>query len=163
MRGVQVLLFGLALLPITSSAHAEVQVAFSAPETYVDAELRERGPRARDLSLKIIREHLVRLGDQYLAPSQALEIEVIDIDLAARLEWWHGPYDIRYLRSDTWPRIKLRYTLKDSSGQTLRSGEESVSDPFYQLNVITRSGEVMQHEKDMLAHWFRSRFAPADD
>ena len=92
--------------------------------------------------------------------TRALARQRVDtVDLAGRLEWWHGPHDIRYLRSDTWARIKLRYTLKDSGGQTIRSGEDSVSDTSYQINVITRSGEVMQHEKDMLARWFRSRFA----
>jgi len=161
MRRIQVLCFGLALLAISSSARADVQVTFTAPETYVDAGLLYRdGARAREVTLRTIREQLVRLGERYLAPSQTLEIEVLDIDLAGELEWWHGTYDIRYLRSSTWPKIKLRYTLKDSGGQTIRSGEETVSDPSYQMNVIaaTRSGEVMPYEKEMLARWFRSRF-----
>jgi hypothetical protein len=159
---MQVLCFGLALLAISPSARAEVQVTFTAPETYVDAGLlREDGARAREVTLRTIREQLVRLGERYLAPSQTLEIDVLDIDLAGELEWWHGPYDIRFLRSYTWPKIKLRYTLKDSGGQTIRSAEETVSDPSYQMNVIaaTRSGEVMPYEKEMLARWFRSRFA----
>ena len=118
------------------------------------------GARAREVTLRTIREQLVRLGERYLAPSQTLEIEVLDIDLAGELEWWHGTYDIRYLRSSTWPKIKLRYTLKDNS-ETIRSSEEWISDPSYQMNVIaaTRSGDVMPYEKEMLARWFRSRFA----
>jgi len=89
-----------------------------------------------------------------------VKIEVLDVDLAGEIEWWHGPYDIRYLRDYTWPKIKLRYTLEEN-GQTIRSAEETVSDPSYQMSVIvTRSGEVMPHEKAMLARWFRSRFAP---
>ena len=160
MRRIPVLCFGLALLVISSPAQADVRVTFTAPETYVDAGLlREGGARAREVTLRTIREQLVRLGDRYLAPSQTLEIEVLDIDLAGELEWWHGPYDIRYLRSSTWPKIELRYTFKDGGGQTLRSGKETVSDLSYQMNVITRSGEVMQYEKEMLARWFRSRFA----
>jgi hypothetical protein len=157
-RRIQVLCFSLALLVITPSARADVQVTFTAPETYVDAGLREHGARAREVTLKTIREQLLRLGERYLAPGQTLEIEVLDIDLAGELEWWHGPYNIRYLRSVTWPMIKLRYTLKDG-GQTIRSGEETVTDPSYQMNVITRAGEIMPHEKEMLARWFRSRFA----
>lgn len=137
-----------------------MQVTFTAPETYVDAELlRSGGPRAREVALKTIREQLMSLGGRYLPPNQNLDIEVLNVDLAGELEWWHGPYDIRFLRSYTWPTIKLRYTLKDSGGQTIRSGEETVSDPSYQLNVITRSIEVMPYEKEMLARWFRSRFA----
>jgi hypothetical protein len=161
MRTIQVLSFGLALIAISPSAQADVHVTFTAPETYVDAGLRrEDGARAREVTLRTIREQLVRLGERFLAPSQTLEIEVLDIDLAGEIEWWHGPYDIRFLRSYTWPKIKLRYTLKDN-GETTRSSEEWISDPSYQMNVIaaTRSGDVMPYEKEMLARWFRSRFA----
>ena len=160
-RRIQVLCFGLALLAISPSARAEVQVTFTAPETYLDAGLLRRdGERAREVALRTIREELMRLGERYLAPSQTLEIEVLDIDLAGEIEWWHGPYDIRFLRSYTWPKIKLRYTLKQN-GRSIRSHEELVSDPSYQMNVIaaTRSGDVMPYEKEMLARWFRSRFA----
>jgi hypothetical protein len=160
-RRIQVLCFGLAVLAIGSPARAEVQVSFTAPETYLDAGLLRRdGERAREVTLRTIREQLVRLGERYLAPSQTLEIEVLDIDLAGEIEWWHGPYDIRFLRSSTWPKIRLRYALKDN-GETIRSGEETVADPSYQMNLIaaTRSGEVMPYEKEMLARWFRSRFA----
>lgn len=150
-----------ALLAMMSAARAEVDVTFTAPEKYVDASLRrEGGPSAREVALRTIREQLVSLGGRYLAPSQTLKIEVLDIDLAGEIEWWHGPYDIRYLRDYTWPKIKLRYTLEEN-GQTIRGAEETVSDPSYQMSVIvTRSGEVMPHEKAMLARWFRSRFAP---
>ena len=160
-RRIQVLCFGLALLVISPSARAEVQVIFTAPETYVDAGLLRRdGERAREVTLRTIREQLMRMGERYLAPGQAVEIEVLDIDLAGEIEWWHGPYDIRFLRSYTWPKIKLRYTFKQN-GQTIRSSEELISDPSYQMNVIaaTRSGDVMPYEKEMLARWFRSRFA----
>ena len=75
-------------------------------------------------------------------------------------QWWHGPYDIRFLHSHTWPKIVLRYTLKDG-GQTVRSAEETLSDLSYQLNVIgpSRASDVMPYEKAMLARWFQSRFA----
>jgi hypothetical protein len=150
-----------ALLAMMSAARAEVDVTFTAPEKYVDASLRrEGGASAREVALRTIREQLVALGERYLAPNQTLKIEVLGIDLAGEIEWWHGPYDIRYLRDYTWPKIKLRYTLEEN-GQTIRSAEETVSDPSYQMSVIvTRSGEVMPHEKAMLARWFRSRFAP---
>ena len=53
-----------------------------------------------------------------------MKIEVLDIDLAGELEWWHGPYDIRYLRSYTWPRIKLRYTLKEAAAKPSAAGKK---------------------------------------
>ena len=161
MRTIQVLSFGLALLAISPSARAEVQVTFTAPETYLDAGLLRRdGERAREVTLRTIREELMRLGERYLAPNQTLEVEVLDIDLAGEIEWWHGPYDIRFLRSYTWPKIKLRFTLTQN-GQPIRNGEELVSDPSYQMNVIAarRSGDVMPYEKEMLSRWFRSRFS----
>ena len=156
-RRLYFLSLNVALLAI-APARAEVQVTFTVPEKYVDASLQRDGAGSRELTLRAIREHLVALGGRYLVSSRTLKIEILDIDLAGELEWWHGPYDIRYLRSYTWPKIKLRYTLEDS-GQTIDSREELVSDPSYQMNVITRSGESMPYEKKMLARWFRSRFA----
>jgi hypothetical protein len=149
----------VALLFTISAARADVDVTFTAPEKYADAGLRrEDGARSREVALRTIREHLVALGQRYLAPTQILKIEILDVDLAGEIEWWHGPYDIRYLRDYTWPKIKLRYALEEG-GQTIRSGEDTVSDPSYQMSVITRSGEITPHEKEMLARWFRSRFA----
>ena len=150
-----------ALLAAVPAARAEVTVAFTAPEKFVDAGLRRHnGPQARELALRIIRAQLVALGARYLKPNQNLAIEVLDVDLAGELEWWHGTYDIRYLRDHTWPRIKLRYTLEEG-GQTVRGAEETVSDPSYQMNIVAmRSGDIMPHEKEMLARWLRSRFAP---
>ena len=159
-RTTKLFITGAVLLALTQTAHAEVDVTFTSPETYVDAGLRrEGGAQAREIALKTIREQLVTLGERYLAPNQTLKIEVLDIDLAGEIEWWHGPYDIRYMRDYTWPKIRLRYTLEEG-GQPIRSAEETVSDPSYQMNIIaTRSGEVMPYEKEMLARWFRSRFA----
>ena len=156
-----ILCLSAVLLLTIPAAHAEVTVAFTAPEKFVDAGLRRHnGPQARELALRTIREQLVALGERYLGPNQNLAIEVLDVDLAGELEWWHGTYDIRYLRDHTWPRIKLRYTLVEG-GQTVGSGEETVSDPSYQMNIVAmRSGNIMPHEKEMLARWFRSRFAP---
>jgi hypothetical protein len=164
MHRAHFLCFTLALLTITSAGRAEVQVTFTNPATYADAALhRDRGPTGRELALKTIGDQLERLGKRYLPSNQTLKIEVLDVDLAGELEWWHGPYDIRYLRDYTWPSIKLRYTL-EQDGQTIRTNEETVSDLSYQMNIIatSRSGEIMPHEKLMLARWFRARFAPAD-
>jgi hypothetical protein len=158
---LQILCLSLALLALPVAARAEVQVTFTAPETYVDAGLlRERGARAREVTLRTIREQLIQLGERYLAPNRTLNIEVLDVDLAGEIEWWHGPYDIRFMRGYAWPKIRLRYTLEED-GRQVRSGEELVSDPSYQMNVIaaTRSGDIMTYEKEMLTRWFRSRFA----
>ena len=60
MRRIQVLCFGLALLAIRFSARADVQVTFTAPETYVDAGLLAgMAQRAREVTLRTIREQLV--------------------------------------------------------------------------------------------------------
>src|SRR5262245_19946473 len=124
-HAIQAFCFGLALLTVIPAARAEVTVTFTDPQKYVDAGLRDYGARAREVTLNTIRDELVRLGERYLPNGETLQIDVLDIDLAGELEWWHGPYDIRYLRDYTWPRVKLRYTLKDSAGQTIRSGEET--------------------------------------
>ena len=58
MRRLHVLGFSLALLAISPTARAEVQVTFTNPESYADAALhRDRGPKGREVALKTIQEH----------------------------------------------------------------------------------------------------------
>ncbi len=151
-------LAGLAALPI--SAQAAVEVAFVHPERYSDAGLdRGYGPATRDPVLKGIREHLERLGARYLKPNQTLKIDVLDIDLAGRFEWWRPyAYNVRIMRGVTWPRVAMRYTLEEN-GTTVLSAEEAVMDLNYQMRLGTSlSSDPLRYEKEMLGDWFRNRF-----
>ncbi|HEY4264189.1 MAG TPA: DUF3016 domain-containing protein [Micropepsaceae bacterium] len=137
-------------------ASAAVIVNFIQPEHYTDA-----GPQGQDRTrnLNEIERTFQKLGEHYLSADQILTIDVLDVDLAGRLEPWHAnAYDVRYLRDITWPRMKLRDTLETPS-QPPQSAEEILSDPSYLESPNTRfSGEPLAYDKAMIERWFHARF-----
>lgn len=156
----------LMLLAFDSMAQgtptAQVEVHFDHPEKFRDASLSSPGyERGADAEvMKVLSEHLNKLGQRYLKPGEQLSIDIRDIDLAGRFEPWHSQgYDVRYLRDITWPSIELSYTLSEP-GQPSRHAEERVSDKMY-LSRPGRHGnsDRLYAEKAMLSDWFRQRFA----
>jgi hypothetical protein len=150
---------GLAIA-VSAPAEAAVSVSFVEPDRYSDAGLyRGYGPAAREAVLREIGQHLERLGERYLKPSQALKVEVLDIDLAGRFEPWRPyAYDARIIRSITWPRMTIRYALEED-GRVTTSAEESIADLDYLMHADLRtSRDPLRYEKAMLDDWFRARF-----
>jgi hypothetical protein len=134
-----------------------VEVRFVDPAHYSDVR-DAHFPRA-DIEQPLA-AHLQGLGDKLLAPEEKLEIEVTDVDLAGEIEPV-GPRleQVRVMRSHTWPRMTLRYTLRDRDGTALRSAELRLSDMNYLDNARPVSaGDPLRYEKQMLSDWFRREF-----
>lgn len=147
-------------------AMAAVDISFSQPESFTDAELgRSYGAAARDDTMRGIEQFLHDLGERWLRPEQTLRVEVLDIDLAGRFEPWRAlAHDVRAMRDVAWPRISLRYALEEN-GQVVDTAEEDVVDLDYLQRPKARlSRDPLRYEKAMLGDWFRARFAvePAD-
>ncbi|HKU99630.1 MAG TPA: DUF3016 domain-containing protein [Vineibacter sp.] len=160
MRLLTSLCVGLVVAGWSVSAAAEVVVSFDHPETYTDAGLyAEFGAKAREPTMQGIREHLAKLGQRYLRPSQKLTVAVLDVDLAGRFEPWRPlATHVRFMRDITWPRIKLRYTLEEN-GVVRASGEEVLADQNYQAHAGPYfTSDPLRYEKAMLDDWFQSRF-----
>ena len=155
MRFHHALLVSLCVLALP--AGAAVVVSFPGAESYTDI-----GPPGyeREAALDAIKRHLERLGERYLSPQQTLRIEVLDIDLAGRVQYGRYPYPVRIVNDTAdWPVIHLRYTL-ESGGQVVDSREETLSDPTYlQLKGRFNTEGSLYYEKRMLDEWFKSRFA----
>ena len=84
---------------------------------------------------------------------------MLDVDLAGLVEPWHYrlPYDVRVLRSVTWPSVKLRYRLVQGE-QVLASGDETISDMNYLEHPNAYSTtDPLRYEKWMLDEWFEDR------
>lgn len=144
------------LLLFVSPALAGVNVKFVNPVRYIDSDSRTLA--GDQYVLQEIEKHLKQLGNAYLRPDQTLNIEVLNIDLAGEREPIQGVSGQRILRGGTPPNIRLRYTLT-SGGRVISSGEESVTDNFYQSNIsASRSNDRLAFEKAMLTDWFASRF-----
>jgi len=150
---------GLLMVTLLSaSAAAEVSVRFVAPDRYGERDYDVTGTRKG--AFGEIRRHLESLGRRYLRPGQHLTIEVLDLDLAGEQQPWRtGWQDIRIHTGVTWPRIALRYSLRER-GRPAQSGEDVLTDRMYLWNYAARaSSDPLRFEKALLTDWFQRRFA----
>lgn len=152
------LLFALA----ASAAQAgRVDVSFDPQASFTDA---GSTPREREQRLTALAEHLKALGQQGLGDDRALNIELIDLDLAGTLQLVRHPAGtaVRVLRGGAdGPHIELRYSLSDAS-QVIASGHETLFDAGSartQLALGRDEGDPLRQEKRLLDHWFAQRFS----
>ena len=135
-------------------AGAAVMVTFPKSEDYVDMPF---AASDKDRVIKDLQSHFDKLGAK-LPAGQDLTVEVLDIDLAGRIE----PHlrlgnDVRILKGRTdWPVIQLRYRI-EAQGKVLRSGDARVDDKSY-LDRFNRysANESLRYEKRMLDDWFNT-------
>ena len=154
----------LVAAPFGAAGAASVEVAFAKPDTFTDTGP-YRGPsKERDRTLGHLAIYLQTLGAKYLRPDEALKIEVLDLDLAGRVEpWLSGNTDIRVMRGVDWPSMTVRYTLTQDQA-VISEGEVRITDLNYLMNsaLSTNAGDPLRFEKHMLADWFTKRFRRAD-
>lgn len=144
----------LAAVCVATAAHADVTVKFTQPENYADMPFSQDG---KDRVMKDLTRHFDKLGAK-LPAGQELKVEVLDIDLAGRLEMTtRASTDFRILRGNSdWPMIKLRYSV-ESNGKVLTSGESRISDMSYLQQINSYSAnESLRYEKLMLDRWFKN-------
>lgn len=154
MRIARTLLTVAALAAGTlAQAAGSVQVSFDKPDEFVDiGHNRWDQERVLDQLREVFKGWGARLPD-----GQTLTVEVLDVDLAGRLQPRRGD-EIRVLngRAD-WPRIKLRWTL-GAGDRTLKSGEDDLADMTYlqTFGGLDRSLSL-PYEGRMLERWFTER------
>jgi hypothetical protein len=156
MRSLLVMISLIAIAAGSTNGFAAVKVNFVNPEHYTD--VGSLGGRDRVRNLDELERAFQKLGERYLLPGQTLTIDVLDIDLAGRLEPWHvTPNDVRYMREITWPQMKLHYTLESASEPPLQA-EETISDRSYLEIPNTNFSERLPYDKRMMERWFKARF-----
>ena len=152
----------LFLLLRSASAESNLSVVFVHPEDYSDATYSSSFANAQDRAdvQRDIEQHLQRLAQRTLPPGDSLKIEVLDIDLAGRVEPFRSRIgsDVRVMRDISGPRMEIRYTLTRKD-QATSSREERLSALYY-LSSFNRypSGDRLRYEKAMLDRWFVERF-----
>lgn len=155
---------GASLLVVAGVASAAtVSVSFVKPERFTDAGYSRGRATQRELAelQQEMQQHLQRLADRKLAASDALQVEVLDIDLAGDFEANRLTRfsDVRVVRDITSPRITLRYTVK-LGDRVVTGAEEQLSDMnFLWSHNRYSSGDRLRYEKQMLDAWFETRFA----
>ena len=109
-----------------------------------------------------IARHLARRAATALAPGERLEAEIPDIKRAGEFEPAAGRSDhVRIVRSIYPPRIHLRYTRTDASGNVVDRGERELTDiGFLHRSVGTVSmSDPLRHEKRLIDDWVRRDLA----
>ncbi|MEP7156046.1 MAG: DUF3016 domain-containing protein [Betaproteobacteria bacterium] len=147
----------VAVVTFAGAAHASVTVKFIDPDKYGDMPF--AASDKKDV-MDDLQKHFEKLGAA-LPAGQDLKIDVLDIDLAGRVEpGTRAMRDLRIMRgSADWPVIKLRYSL-ESNGKVLKSGDEHVADQNYMMGFNHyNSGESLRYEKQMLDRWFKKTLA----
>jgi len=159
------MLFTLNALPTFA---ANLTVNFLQPEKFTDAVYNSSFPNAsqrnaseRNIVQQDIEAHLQKLAAQNLPADYVLKIDVLDIDLAGRVEPLAFPMqpDLRIVHDIAWPRMKLRYTLQNGE-QVVKSGEEKVSDMNFMFTHNRYwNSDRLRYEKAMLDNWFKKNLA----
>ena len=148
------LLLALAPIPVA----ADVTVKFVDPEAYTDA-----GRYGDDVAhnLVTLERHFTELGSQCLGEGQSLDLRVLDVDLAGRVEWWRRTgYDVRVMNDISWPRVVLTYVLRDDAGQVLGEGQARIIDQSYlwRTAYVRNDTDELPYEKAMLRDWLGQTF-----
>ncbi len=141
-----------ALLAVGAGAPAagaeRITVVFVDPERFAAARL-EALARA------------VRAAGEVVVPAGlALEVRVVDLDLAGEFEPVRAPAfeRVRVMRGSTPPRIDLEFQLTDARGGVVTAGHRSLRDPCY-LNWSGRlRGGGFPYEEALLVRWLRQEF-----
>lgn len=151
------LLAAAVSLLAAGAAWAEVTVTFVKPEEFADV---PHSVIERERMQKDFADYFVKLGKK-LPDGQKLSVEVLDIDLAGRLWPRRSGDDIRVMNGGAdWPHMHLRYTL-EQNGQTLRSGDEQLSNMMYQQRSSRYAeGDPLRYEKQMVDDWFDKTIVP---
>lgn len=153
----------LLALGAAAAAAANLSIDFVRPESFTDAAYARSspGPKEHGEVQRDIEQHLQQLAAGALPAEDALEIEVLDVDLAGDFEPLRNPSasDLRIMRGITWPRMTLRYTLS-RAGQVIASAEDQLSDMHYLMSVNRYpDSDRLRYEKAMLDDWFARRIA----
>ncbi|WGD29886.1 DUF3016 domain-containing protein [Ancylobacter sp. WKF20] len=146
---------------IPASAQAgTARITFVAPQNYTDGNL-GWAPVDQRLTLEGLTRIIERLAATRLPPGDTLEVSVLNLDLAGMINPLASRTGtLRVMREDTWPSIKLAYTLR-RDGRVLARGEETIRSLNYLMDpVAVRSVDPLRFEKALLTRWFTTTLRP---
>lgn len=145
---------------LSNAAAGTATVTFTAPQNYADGNLGWSAVDQR-LTLEGLTRLIERLATTQLPPDAALEVRVLDLDLAGKIDPLASRTGtLRVMRADTWPSMKLAYTLR-RNGRVLARGEDTIRSLNYLMDpVAVRSVEPLRFEKALLTKWFSTTLRP---
>ncbi len=154
-RHYRIALLTTALVAVPASA--TTTVTFKNPTEFTDIGFYNQ---ESSTAMNVLEQHFKTLSEQYLAPNQNLKVEVLDVDLAGRIEYASRHFfDKRVLRGSVdWPRIKFHYVV-EADGKVVTDSEANIADMTYLNRISTRYSNVTYpHEMQLLEDWFKATF-----
>jgi Protein of unknown function (DUF3016) len=153
-RSAVMLIGGFAVAQV----NAATTVSFVKPVEFTDIGFYQQ---ESSMAMNVLEQHFKTLSERYLGPNQNLKVEVLDVDLAGRIDYGSRRFsDKRVLRGMAdWPRIKFHYVL-EADGKTVTDSEADIAD----MNYLNRSSShyanvTYPHEMRMLEDWFKTTFS----
>lgn len=150
----------MALLGWQQAYAGEAKITWQDPDNYADIrpsdETRD-GFRAR--VFKSLDEVFQDLAKQ-LPDGVSWEIVVTDLDLAGDVRpMMRGTMnEIRIIKDIYWPRMSIRYVMRDASGKLIAEGQDDIKDMNFMMGSNFLNGNSsFQYEEKMLRDWFRKQ------
>lgn len=139
----------------------KVSVSWTDPAQFTEAKY---GPQFRQSESKIwlteFQKLLVKRGDAVLKPGEHLDVKITNVQLAGRVEPFHGSRatEVRVVKSIYPPEIDLTFTLTGADGQVLDSGERKLRDVAFLDRGSANSSDPYRFEKRLLEDWVSKEF-----
>lgn len=148
------------LAGLATAEAGTARVTFVAPQGYTDGNLGWSTVDQR-LTLEGITRIIERLAATRLPAGDTLEVSLLDLDLAGTINPMASRTGtLRVMREDTWPSMKLAYTLR-RNGRVLARGEETIRSLNYLTDpVAVRSVDPLRFEKALLTKWLTTTLRP---
>lgn len=153
----------LAFADIPSSTTTDantgpVKVEYVEPEKFTD--VRERWSKTNPVKnshLLSWKSYVEKQAAKALKNGQSLNIQFIDIDLAGDIEpsTRSNMMDVRVIKDLYPPRLKFTYQLKDSQGNTIKTGEENIRDIGFLMGSQINTTDTLRHEKKLFERWLK--------
>lgn len=163
----------LASMLIATPSMAKVEIEWESYEDYSDIRpVNESRKRFAKKTFKHIEKYMVRLMRD-MPEDHTLSLVVTDLDLAGRVQlagtraslrpglgvFGNNVNDLRIIDTIDFPSIEFSYTLTDSNGGVIRSGEEDIKDlDFQNRTLVVPRRQNLRYEKQMLRDWFYQAF-----
>jgi len=158
------LAFGVAprATPNADKANSRVEVVFLEPEKYTDVRGTLNDPGDRNGHLDQLRDHVVKIAEEYLPAGQKLQLTFTDIDLAG--DFPPGkPASVDHVRvmKDIYPpRMVFSYRVMDAAGIEIRSGRAELTDNNYMTTGrLAIASDALRYDKKLLSDWFQKEIA----
>jgi hypothetical protein len=148
----------LGSIPGLAAATSSVDIQYTQPSKFTDFTIYGRGPQwsASYFTTQISDD--LRPALQRKVPGGKLTLQFTDIDLAGHYPN-RGGQSVRVVRGAIRPaRMAFTFTLQDSSGRVVASGNTRITDTTSQTSLAhdPRRKQALYYEKRMLERWLRS-------